>query len=333
MGKYPIYHARGSHQEVGLTLGKKLGKKLEKNIEYYIKRLDEIKGINHSQLVKGAIKWLRTLPLGYQVELENMALGAGCSVHTVASWLYSDLCVEGGCTSFIHETNDGIWVGRNNDYLIPGIWGYITIIEAQAKIPTMLFGLEGGTFSGTGYNKEKIWLHYNWLPERPGKGLPPFVFHRQALENCSSITDLEKMLKEKPRDGGMNLFVVDGKRGEYAVFECSGQKFRKREPASRVIAGANHYHFPEIAPEGNEPSQESQEREKNLKELFLGEENLKIPDSYFKMLGNPGVEARGENEGTVYSCVVCPEKDLVFYSADPYPAASSGEWEKVIFNW
>ncbi len=334
MARYPIYHAKGNYSDIGLFLGRQVKYRLEENIDYYIKRLEEIEGLDHSRLEKEAIPWLRSLPPEYQVELENLAQGAGCSLMKVARWLYSDMCIAGGCTSFIHETPEGVWIGRNNDYLIPGIWGYITVIAVRGKIPIMLFGLEAGIFSGTGYNKEKLWVHYNWLPDTPNpEGLPPFVFHRQVLENCSSVGEVEALLKENPRDGGMSLFVLDGKKEEYAVFECSGKKHRKKEPEEGIIAAANHFHFPDIAPRNYEVSADSRGREEKTIELLLKEKDTAKPSSYINILGNSGVEARGQDSGTVYSCVVCPKNDLVYYSADPFPAASRGVWEKIAWEW
>ncbi len=333
MTKYLIYHVKGDHQEIGLTLGKKLGKRLGENINYYIKRLDQIGGIDSSRLQKEALPWLRSLPTDYEVELENLARGAGIPLQLVASWLYSDMCLEGNCTSFIHETSSGIWVGRNNDYLVPGIWGYITVIEVKNKIPIMLFGLEGGTFSGTGYNKERLWLHYNWLPGNFKGEMPPFVFHRKALETCSSVGEVEEMLKNTSRDGAMNLFVVDGKRKEYGVFECSGRKYEKRKPEAKKIVGANHFHYPGLSSDGITDNPESLKREGTVFKLLANLNDPQIPDDYISILGDIDVEVRGEDSGTVYSCVVCPEKDLIYYSAHPYPAASQGEWEKVKWDW
>ncbi len=333
MTKYPIFHTQGNHQEIGFNLGKKLGKRLEENINYYIKKLDQIGGIDYSLLQQQALPWLRSLPPEYQGELENLALGADCSLQLVAKWLYSDLCLEGGCTSFIQETSSGIWVGRNNDYLIPGIWGYITIIEPENKIPLMLLGLEGGTFSGTGYNKERLWLHYNWLPGNFPGGIPPFVLHRMALETCSSVNEVEYLIKEYPQDSGMNLFVVDGSRGDYAVFECSGEKYEKRKPEAEKIVGANHFHFPGLAPYGISDNQGSRKREEMVCKLLTSLNEPQIPDDYISILGDPTVEVRGEDAGTVYSCVVCPREELIYYSANPYPAASQGSWEQIKWDW
>jgi hypothetical protein len=69
-------------------------------------------------------------------------------------------------------------------------------------------------FSGTGVNKEKLWLHYNFLvpwdepaPDKPH--VPAFVLMTEALELCRTIEDVEALLNTTDRDGGM-LLVCGG---------------------------------------------------------------------------------------------------------------------------
>jgi len=331
---YRIDQARGSPEEVGEQLGHKLGKKLEKNIDHYLGSLDQLLGLDRHRLQQEALPWLESLPRDYQVELKALARGAGCSVEKVAAWLYSDSCAGGGCTAFIQETENGIIVGRNNDYLIPGIWNYGTLLAVKNKIPLLLLGLEGGTFSGTGFNQARLWLHYNWLPAQPCSGLPPFIFHRLALEQCSSLGQVEDLLEQFPRDGGMNLFAVDGKTGEYAVLECAPHRHRRRprEKGKRIVA-ANHYHFSQLAPGGKRGSPDSVSRENRARDLLAGLKEPLMPRDFFSVLADPEVEVRQPGQGTVYSCVVNPAREQIHYAADPYPAASRGRRELLQFSW
>ena len=69
----------------------------------------------------------------------------------------------------------------------------------------------------------------------------PFLFIRKALENCSNIQDIEQLLKEIVRDGGRNLFVIDGKENYAALFECTCNGFRERPIQGDYIAATNHY--------------------------------------------------------------------------------------------
>jgi hypothetical protein len=95
--------------------------------------------------------------------------------------------------------------------------------------------MEGAVFTPTGVNKEKLWLHYNFLPvwdePSPNKPhVPPYVFLTEALELCYMMRDVEQMLDATDRDGGMLLFVADGKNNEVALFDCMGSMYARREP-------------------------------------------------------------------------------------------------------
>ena len=106
--------------------------------------------------------------------------------------------------------------------------------------------MEGDVFAPTGVNKEKLWLHYNFLPvwDQPAPGkphVPGYVFLTEALELCRTIRDVEALLNETDRDGGMLLFAVDGKTDEVALFDCTCSKHYRREPTDGWIVGTNHY--------------------------------------------------------------------------------------------
>ena len=85
-----------------------------------------------------------------------------------------------------------MWVGRNNDLSVPELWGYMTVREVDGRIPTISFSMQGDVFAPTGINKEKLWLHYNWLPvwDVPGGDkphLPGYVLLPEMLETCASL--------------------------------------------------------------------------------------------------------------------------------------------------
>lgn len=89
-------------------------------------------------------------------------------------------------------------MARNNDFYVPELWGYATIREVDGRIPTINFDMEGGVFTPTGINKEKLSLHYNFLPvwDEPAlnkRHVPPYVFLTEALEFCHTISDVEAL--------------------------------------------------------------------------------------------------------------------------------------------
>lgn len=330
---------KGKSKDIGISIGKSIGgKRFQKNINKMIKTVHNSYGIDFEKLEKESMLWLESIPSDYQEELEGVSLGSGCSIEKIAQWYYSSMCIDGGCTSFITKIDNLWWVGRNNDYLLPKLWGHVNIIEVDGKIPVMLFGLEGDIFSGTGFNKEKLWIHYNWLPvwDIPLKSkeqIAPFIFIRRALERCKSIDDVEMLLQNKIRDGGMNLFVIDGENNEIAVFECTCKNYKKRLIEGSYIAGANHYCAIKVPDKFNFDFEDSINRQSSLEKLLLEKKDKISTENMIDILADSSVEQNNNLSGTVYSNITCPSKNLIWFAYDGFPAASKSNWKKVEWDW
>jgi hypothetical protein len=326
----------GTHSEVGYAIGETVKGRLGTFIDDYIAAISGSDAGNLKKLGEEAIRWFENLPSGYQQELSAISRGANCPVEKVVQWNYCDQFFE-GCTSFIFRDNNILWVGRNNDYLFPNIWNFINIISADDKIPVMMFGLETSIFSGTGYNKERIWLHYNWLPswDKPpleDRPISPYVFIRKALEECSSIDEIESALRSSIRDGGMTLFAVGGKTNEYRVFECTCRDYVLRTMDGNFIAAANHHNHFQVPDEHAYDKAGSISRQERAEEL-LAAETQDVCSHFVRILSDPLVEQHDEALGTVYSAIVCPHTDRLWYAADGFPSASKGGWEEIDWSW
>ncbi|TDP88950.1 acyl-CoA:6-aminopenicillanic acid acyl transferase [Halanaerobium saccharolyticum] len=326
-------------EDIGISIGKSIGRKQFKhNINRMIEAVDKNYGINFEKLESESMLWLESIPEEYQKELVGIAQGADLSIKQIAQWYYSSMSIDGGCTSFITKIDNSWWVGRNNDYLLPKAWGHINIIEVEGKIPVMLFGLEGDIFSGTGFNKEKLWLHYNWLPvwdlsEKSKNTLTPFIFIRKALENCSSVEDVKQLLKSTVRDGGMNLFVIDGKNNQSAVFECSSKNYKERKIECSYLAGANHYAAAEVPADFNFNFDNSIKRQNRVEKLLLEQKDSISTRNMIDILADSKVEQNNNLSGTVYSNIACPAENLIYFAYDGYPAASRSKWQKIEWDW
>jgi hypothetical protein len=223
------------------------------------------------------------------------------------------------------------------------MWSYVNIISKENTIPVMLFGMGGDLFSGTGYNKEKIWLHYNWLPiwDIPAQeAYPPYVFLRMALESCRNLTELESMLRHIPRDGGMNLFAVDGKDNSCAVYECICNGYIKREVDYRYTVAANHFNITSVPADFNHDFSNSRGRQKAAENILSDINDISGRDStdfivkdLISVLSNPDVEQNNGLRGTVYANIACPFTGELYYACDDFPAASKGQWECIDWQW
>jgi len=335
MKGYQIQRFRGNGCEIGLYMGKHVRGRFRSAIEQFLKAVDKAYGLDYIRLEREAINCLSRLPEEYQLEVESLAYGSSVKLEKVAQWLYCGRYTGFGCSSFIVLMDNTAWVGRNFDYAGPCMWRNINVIEKEGRIPVVIFGQEGSLFSSTGFNFRKLWLHYNHVPawDMPApeeKSIPPFVFIRMALENCSTIGDVEKLLQATVRDCGMNLFAVDGKNNTCAVYECTCKSYLKRQSSRSYIAASNHY-VATAVPSGFrnvEPS--SVIRQKRMEELLAGIKPGDLKSELIRILSDQKVEQNLGASGTVYTCLACPSKDLYWYACNGFPAASGADFEEVV---
>jgi hypothetical protein len=333
------YHFTVTAKEIGFSIGHAMGSRLAQNINLYIHKLpSNPNALDLDKLRSGAIPWMRCLPVRFQDELEGMAQGANIPLQRVAEWAYVDQCVQDGCSGFICSLNGHTWVGRNNDMYVPELWGYMTIREIDNRIPTISFGMQGDVFTPTGINHKKLWLHYNYLPvwdsprtDQPH--LPGYVLLTEALETCSTIAEVEELLKRYDRDGGMMLFVIDGKTDEFAVFECSCRQYFKRIINGEWLVGTNHYCA--IQMDAKTGSSESRYRrvEELINALYVNPDKVSLPADLIAILADSEVEVQKENYGTVYANIACPATKQVWHTFGGFPAASKGDWQQIDWPW
>jgi predicted choloylglycine hydrolase len=334
-----IHHYKGDPFEIGFAAGRALGGKLERMINHYLDSQQNFKDME--KLRTEALPWLRNLPKRFQDEFEGMAEGANIPLQRVAEFAYIEECDAKQCSGAVYLHENRAWVARNNDFFVPELWGYATIREVDGRIPTINFDMEGGVFTPTGINKEKLWLHYNFLPvwdepapEKPH--VPAYVFLTEALELCHTISEVEKMLVETDRDGGMLLFAVDGKNNEFALFDCLCSKHSRRELSDDWIVGTNHYCAFEdltLSDADKEPlgTLSRFSRMENLMQTLPDSPNL--PADLIRILADNRIERRDKDVITVYSNVACPSTGEIWYTFGGHPAASKGDWQRLEWPW
>jgi len=336
-----IHRFKGSPYEIGLAIGRTFGNRLEQTATYYI---DKMAGSSDMEkLHAGAMPWLHGLPERFQDELGGMAEGAGVPLQRLVEWTYIEECEKQECSGAICSFNGAAWVARNNDAYVPELWGYAMIREVDGRIPTINFTMEGDVFTPTGINKEKLWLHYNflsvWDQPMPGKAhVPGYVFLTEALELCRSISDVEAFLAETDRDGGMLLFAADGKTGEFALFDCLCSKHYRRDPVDGWIVGTNHYCACEDLSLGDDAGSLSslnrfKRMETLIRALYASATPPNLPADLIRILGDDQVERRTKRLYTVYSNVACPSTGEIWYTFGGYPAASRGNWQRLEWPW
>lgn len=336
-----IHHFKGNPYEIGLAAGRALGPRLEQTIDHY---LAERQGASDmSRLHQGVLPWLRRLPQRFQDELEGMAAGANLPVQKLAEWSYIEECEAQGCSALLGLFGQRAWVARNNDSYVPELWGYVSIREVEGRIPTICFSMEGDVFAPTGINKDRLWLHYNYLSawDEPGPGkphVPGYVFLTEALEACRNLSDVEALLNDTHRDGGMMLFAVDGKTNEFAIFECLCAQHFRRDPSQSWLIGTNHFCACEdLAMRDDEGCVSSLSRFARMTSLLQGlcaaPSSPDLPADLIRILADDDVERRNGDLVTVYANVACPTSGEIWYTFGGYPAASAGDWQRLAWPW
>jgi len=339
-----IYHLTGNPFEIGYALGGSLGPRLEANIRRYVReRVSPDVPFDAQSWRSGALLWLRTLPARFQDEFAGLAQGAQLPLQRLSEWAYLEVVLSGRCSGAVVTIDGQAWVARNNDFWVPGMWGYVTIREVAGRIPTITFGMEGDVFTPTGVNRDKLWLHYNYMaawdaPTAGNPHLPCYVLLVEALETCRTLEDVEALLGRIQRDDGMLLFAVDGKDNTYALYECGCANWHKREPTNGWVVGTNHSCMHPQAPApgdlGPLGTVRRYERLEVLVEGLVSQGGCVSPvQELVRILADDGVEAREGETVTVYSNVACPSVGEIWYTFGGYPAASHGNWHKLDWPW
>ncbi|MHB1318202.1 MAG: C45 family autoproteolytic acyltransferase/hydrolase [Anaerolineae bacterium] len=329
----------GTPYDIGYAMGQHMGPRLEANIARYIQgRAPDLS--KDRDWRQGALPWLRNLPPRYQDEFAGLVDGAGLPLQRVAEWPYAEVKASGGCTSTLVTILGQVWVARNNDYIAPDLWGYAAIKEVAGRIPTLIFGMEGDVFGGTGINRERLWLHYHYLPASvtppSDAALPCHIWLIEALETCRTLPDVESLLAAMPRDGAMLLFAVDGKRDERALYECQGDTYRRREDSGAWLAGTNHS---ESMPDADDAPLSSVRRQARMdalvQALVAGRSHRHSTPAVdlIPILADDGIERRSGDAITVYANVACPATGMLWYTFGGFPAASQGRWEWLAWPW
>ena len=328
-------HFRGTPREVGVAAGRLLGQRLEENISHYIQRRPRASEVlDKVRLQTESMRLFRSLPARFQEELEGLAEGAGIPVQRVAEWVAVEQCVEARCSGLISVIDGHAWVGRNNDFLVPEAFGFVAIKEINGRIPTVTFGMEGDVFTVSGINQEQLWIHSQYLPapDRPRPDVahfPGYIILPEALETCSSIRDVERLLGAVDRDTGEIWFVADGKTDEFVLFECNCQDYVRRDPVEGRLYATNHTGSTGPA----EISESSARRFRRLIDLVGNNVWEELPDDLIAILADDAVEQRADEYITVESMVACPAEKKLWYTLGGCPAASLGKWTRISWPW
>lgn len=198
-------------------------------------------------------------PTRYQEEIAALAKQANLDPATfaVANTLLELRRI--GCSTLIVEpaksTTGELLFGRNFDFPPFGVldrYSVVAVVKPEGKRPFAAVGYPGmvGVVSGMNdaglcvatldvYETADGSLRYD--PE----GVPMTMVFRQILEECTTITEAESLLKRTHATTQANLAVCDRNRG--VIFEITPKQVARREAQGSLLPCTNHFRMPGLA--------------------------------------------------------------------------------------
>lgn len=194
-------------------------------------------------------------PANHAVELEAAVKASGRdeSVFLFADTI-ADLTSGLGCATVVVEKGrsktHGPIFGRNFDWLpTKGITEHTLVVvykgEGKRAFAAVTISPIGGVISGMNdaglsvtinqirLRRSKDHAAFNW------KGVPLLLAIRRVLEECRTVAEAEKLLRQMPRTTSCCLTLCDRSGG--AVFEITPDNIEVRSPENGVTCCTNHF--------------------------------------------------------------------------------------------
>jgi len=276
----PVIHAKGTHFEIGKTIGEQCKKKIEDQLEFYSHVLKKEFNISWGRAKNRSKKYLahceKAVPELIE-EIRGMAEGSGKTFEDLfAINCFEELMFETGnrkkntCTGMAvapdYTKDNCVYLGHNEDWL-SAEKGHQYIIHAfPDKEPEYISMTYGAALSGTGMNAAGIAQSSNSQGHIDFKeeGIPCVFVARKVL-SAMTIDEAVAYATMEDRATGMNLLIVDDKGAMYSIetsaLEHSVIKNRK------YAIHSNHYTSSDMQRYTEEEDKDSLRRYGLAKEL------------------------------------------------------------------
>jgi isopenicillin-N N-acyltransferase like protein len=257
----PVVTASGTPEEIGQQLGTLLKQPIHSLLG---KKNDLAQGFGLQQAPNFLVKLSRFIapafPDSQHRELDAMAKAAGVDLDTLA---FGNVMYEvshfPACSSLAVEpdrSQTGATIfGRNLDFPTFGFldkYSLIEVIHPQGKHAFVSITFPGvvGVFSGmndAGLCLAQLEVNYaaDHAPRVNLSGTPVAMCFRRVLEECSTIDEAEKLLRQENRMMMCNLAMCD--RSQTAVLEITPKTVARRNDERGLCLCTNHFRTPELA--------------------------------------------------------------------------------------
>lgn len=246
-----ILHVAGTPEEMGTQHGTLLRDQVQALMKDYLPRV--LRGKREDALARARLLE-RQIPERHRREMKALAEAAGVPADDV---LLGSVVVEllglnqcSGAAASGPATRDGrTVVGRNlewPDHGILGQYGLMIAARPDGLRPFLSAGFPAFAGVVTGMNGDGVFtaelvVLNEARPDREAalKGVPYPVLQRRVLEECGSLAEAVKLVKEASRTVAQNLLLADPASG--IVLECGAGRCVERPQKDGLVVVTNYY--------------------------------------------------------------------------------------------
>ena len=258
----PVLIVRGTPEEIGRQKAA-LTADAVKTLSGYPKRLLEQvgRGSTWPKMVERGRALVPQFPPDHRDELKAFAAAAGTDrdLGIVANTMVDTYRGGFGCSSLMveatrSETKAPLF-GRNLDFYTLGIlekYCLVTVHRPKGKhafvsigYPGMFGCLSGMNDAGLCVAVHEVFISADRAPIFNPKGMPYAFCFRRILEECTTISEAEKLLRSTERTTLLNLAVCD--REHCGVLEMTPRSVGFRGDEEGLCACTNHFRTEDLA--------------------------------------------------------------------------------------
>jgi predicted choloylglycine hydrolase len=259
-GIVPFLSVSGDHYEMGLQYGVLLRPEIMHALESYKKILRwEAKKINIPYPIFTAVlkykarKLSKSLPDRFLEEIKGGAEGSGVPEDAIIMVsLFYDVGMSMGCTGLLMRGKDGSIIhGRNNDWFEGEEIGKLTVVvQYNATGYNSATHIDFPLWMGveTGYNDKGLaFSEETYGIKKPNpKGFSIVYLARIALETCSTLDEVSRMLDKYSVIGGYGTVWSDRDEGRGTVAELTPTAHAVKEMQGSMLWNFNHIYDPKL---------------------------------------------------------------------------------------
>jgi hypothetical protein len=258
----PVLIAVGTPEEIGEQIGVLALKPIAPKVSALVKGTleDRIGKFAWPIAVKACKGLYQKFPPEYRKEIEAMARASGVELEVlIVANTIGDVQHLGGCSALVVEpdrsTTGGLLLGRNMDTAPLGNLAEASLVIVRRPAGKHAFvsvAFPGLLICGSEMNDAGLVLAANDVretkddsPKLEPSGTPLSVMARRVLEDCASLADVERQLRDYKATTTGCAILADRKSG--VVYEVTPKNVIVRPAEKGICTCTNHFCSPELA--------------------------------------------------------------------------------------